>query len=44
MEGMVDLDVDEFTRTLIFNGVRIGGQHAWDEDARRKAQGLPHVA
>jgi hypothetical protein len=43
-EAMQDLGVDWRRAELIFDGVRIGGQHAWDQDARDRAAGKPHVS
>jgi Protein of unknown function (DUF1353) len=43
-EAMQDLGVDWRRAELIFDGVRIGGQHAWDQDARERAAGKPHVS
>jgi hypothetical protein len=44
MEAMQDLGVDWRRCALIYDGVRIGGQHAWDQDARDRAAGKPHVS
>jgi hypothetical protein len=43
-EAMQDLGVDWRRAELIFDGVRIGGQHAWDQDARDRAAGKEHVS
>lgn len=44
LEAMQDLGVDWRRAELIFEGVRIGGQHAWDQDARDRAAGKEHIS
>ena len=43
-EAMGVLGVDTHRRWLIFQGVRAGGQHAWDSDAANRAAGKEHVS
>lgn len=43
-EAMAELGVDARRRWLIFEGVRVGGQHAWDSDTIARAAGKQHVA
>ena len=42
-QAMVDLGVDARTIALLFNATRIGGQAAWDENAKRKASGEKRI-
>lgn len=44
MEAMTVLNVSRKDRTVIYDGVRLGGQSAWDENKRRKDVGFIRVA
>jgi hypothetical protein len=44
LEAMTDAGVDSATRLLIYNAVRLGGQHGWAADARAKAAKKEHVS
>lgn len=44
LEAMTDAGVDSATRLLIYNAVRLGGQHGWDSDAAAKAAGRQHIS
>jgi hypothetical protein len=41
--AMEESEVGSITRTLVYEGVRLGGSRAWTANAREKAQGLPKV-
>lgn len=43
MIGMKESDVDIATRATIYEGVRLGGDSAWQGNAAEKASGLPRV-
>lgn len=43
-EAMGVLGVDSRRKWLIFEGVRVGGQVGWDEDAKNRAAGKEHVS
>jgi hypothetical protein len=42
-QAMTDLGVDPQTVVVLSNGVRLGGQAAWDENAKRKANGEKRI-
>lgn len=44
LEAMTDAGVDSATRLLIYNAVRLGGQHGWDADAKARAAGKEHIS
>ena len=41
--AMKESDVRAFDETLVYEGVRVGGQSAWDDDAAQRRKGLPRV-
>lgn len=43
LEAMDVLTVPEPLRSIIYDGVRIGGQSGWDEDGRRADAGERHI-
>lgn len=44
MEAMQTCNVDARRRMLIYQGVRLGGQSSWDQDAIDRAAGKAHVS
>ena len=42
-QAMADLGVDSQTAAALFNAVRFGGQAAWDDNAKRKANGEKRI-
>jgi hypothetical protein len=43
MIAMKESGVDLATRTAIYEGVRLGGDAAWESNASERAQGLPRI-
>jgi hypothetical protein len=41
--AMKESDVDAATRTAIYDGVRLGGDGAWQNNAAERAMGLPRI-